>query len=697
MNESPASLESDPSSRARPHRGIRDWWPGLLAVAIALGFALYTNHVWEDYYITFKSSKNLATGEGLVYHPGERLHTFTSPLGVLLPALSSLLAFNASDTAALWIFRLLSAGALGGAALLLLRFARGQGYGVPALAVLVGLLLTDAKTVDFSINGMETAWMMLFLAYTVWAAYSGRPDAWKHLGVAWAGLMWTRPDSFIYIAALSAGVWLFNHPSLTGLRRPQWIAAFLKAGLVTTALYLPWFLFAWAYYGTPVPHTVEAKSMMRDTGGLVDLLWTAVSFPWAGLEGQLALDSTFLPSYFDMGGWPAWAVILARTVALVCALVWLHPRVSPEARAFSFTFFCGQVYLWHFPYHPFPWYVPTTTFFAIATLGALFHQAARFARHLDHHPETAAAARSLRRHLAVAAALLLLASCVQLLGVARQAEAQQRLIEDGNRRKIGEWLRENARPGDSVFMEPLGYIGYFSGLKTLDFPGLSSREMVAARALFNNDFRYLVLWLEPTWLVLRPREAENLVGYETAILGHTYEKVRTFSVKDEVTSLEVPGRAYLEFDSEFIVFRRKHAGRHELEGTTALSPFPAAHVDDQPVPATFMHAPGALVIPIPAEANRVTLHYGFAPDAYRGEKATDGANFEVFIASEGRPTSLHQRVLTPATVEEDRGLHAVTLDLPRSRPPGASLVLRSDPHGHASFDWTLWSRPAFAP
>ncbi|MEN9402814.1 MAG: hypothetical protein RL091_1517, partial [Verrucomicrobiota bacterium] len=53
----------------------------LLVAGIAAAFALYTHHVWEDYYITYRSSKNLATGHGLVFNYGDRLHTFTSPLG----------------------------------------------------------------------------------------------------------------------------------------------------------------------------------------------------------------------------------------------------------------------------------------------------------------------------------------------------------------------------------------------------------------------------------------------------------------------------------------------------------------------------------------------------------------------------------------------------------------------------------------
>ena len=70
------------------------------AFLVALGFAIYTQHVWEDYFITFRCSRNLATGHGLVFTPGERLQSFTSPLGVLLPAGFSWLTDNQSEALA---------------------------------------------------------------------------------------------------------------------------------------------------------------------------------------------------------------------------------------------------------------------------------------------------------------------------------------------------------------------------------------------------------------------------------------------------------------------------------------------------------------------------------------------------------------------------------------------------------------------
>src|SRR6185312_16595988 len=110
------------------------WWVLAAAMVVALAWALSTNHVWEDFYITFRSSKNLVAGHGLVFNRGERLHTFTSPLGVLLPAAASWLA-GGLDSAAIWIFRIWSAAAFGGAAALLLVVARRYAYATwPAAA-----------------------------------------------------------------------------------------------------------------------------------------------------------------------------------------------------------------------------------------------------------------------------------------------------------------------------------------------------------------------------------------------------------------------------------------------------------------------------------------------------------------------------------------------------------------------------------
>src|SRR6478609_6728241 len=138
----------------------------LVTFLVPLLFAAYTQEAWEDYYITLRASRNLAEGHGLVYQLGEKVHTFTSPLGVLVPALGFKL--TGGDLGALWFLRGLSALALAASAALLVRHARAQAWsrGTLGLALVLGLL--ETKVVACSVNGMETAFLVLFatLAWT---------------------------------------------------------------------------------------------------------------------------------------------------------------------------------------------------------------------------------------------------------------------------------------------------------------------------------------------------------------------------------------------------------------------------------------------------------------------------------------------------------------------------------------------------
>lgn len=659
------------------------------AALLALGFAAYTQHVWEDYYITYRSSRHLATGEGLVFTPGERLHTFTSPLGVLLPALSFRLTGNTSDPAALWIFRAACAAALGGGLLLLLALARRAAFPALAAGFVVLALATDAKVLDFTINGMETAFMLLFLAYALWAHLSPGPRQWVHLGSAWAGLMWTRPDSFIYVAVVAAGFWLFNDPAVSGHTRRSLVGLCLRAGLLTTALYLPWLAWATWYYGSPIPHTIAAKgSLTAGQHDLPGLLLTAVQLPWLAWRESATLELTWLPSYFMIGGWPAWLATWSRVLGTVCALAWLVPGVPRVARAASFAFFGAHLYLTYFPYFPFPWYVPPTTLLGTVVLGGLLAHALTLA--------SSGPAARLGRVAAVSAA-----ACLLGIGgwctwqVARQVEVQQRVVEDGTRRAIGEWLRQHARPDDAVFMEPLGYIGYFSGLKTFDYPGMSSSEMVAARRQVGEDWALLIEHLEPRWLVLRPFEAARVNARAPRLLTQDYALVREFNRTDEVQAANVRGQAYLAHDAHFGVYRLRRMARIDRAAIEIATPFPSStkYIEGQAL--LEVHAPGTMTLRIPPDARGLRGVFAFTPGAEEGAHATDGAIFRIELHQAGHAHLLFATALHPQREPAHRGLHHYDVDLPADRAETAQLVFRTEPAGHNMQDWTCWSIPEF--
>lgn len=519
-----------------------EWWLAGLAFSLPLLFAAFTQHAWEDFFITLRTSRNLVEGNGLVFQPGERLHTFTSPLGVLVPALG-LWITGGSATGALWFLRVVSALALAAGLVLLGRRTASLGLGSLGRFVCFGLILADAKMTDFSINGMETA-LLVFFGIWFWTevASPAGPRA-VPLGLAAAGLMWTRPDAVILGVCMGLPFLLLRskNEATPGIKWP----VLGRALLIGAALYLPWLVWAWSYYGTPVPHTIIAKAAYTPPVGLRDYLL----LPLQTLLGRSMLVDLFLPSYWVFGGWPRFLVVLAQMLAAVVAFAWMIPGWALAGRRASLAVFLGMFYLCSIIL--FPWYVPPWSLLGVIALA--FGAEALAGR----WPRTLPVVRTV-------AALIVVAQAGMWLATAWQMRVQQTVVESGMRRAIGEWLGRNARPGETVFLEPLGYIGYYSRLKTLDFPGLSSAEVVAAVRGGAKSYAALIEKLQPDWIVLRPVEAAREDFKRRPVLND-YDLVRSWNVLPQLEAVTyLPGRPWNEFEARFLLYRRKVSDTFQL-------------------------------------------------------------------------------------------------------------------------------------
>lgn len=520
----------------------------LAGTLIPLSFAAYTDHAWEDWYITFRAAKNLALGNGFVFTAGERVHSFTSPIGTLLPAFFSWITGSASDQLVLWLFRIVSSVTLAAAAFNLYLFGRGRGMSPAAVAMLIAAFLIDARIVDFSINGMEVAYTCYFitLALLGWNATGVR---WYVItAVAWAGLMWSRPDGFIYAAAIASGQLLFMPELEAGASRLDLLRRFLIAGVIALAMYLPWTIWTWLYYGTPMPHTIAAKALQE--GSRHTSIFYKLLFPLNVLIAKERLIYTFAPPYYGFGDWPPGLLYFSHGVAALVALLWFVPKVDRDVRALSFATFVGHFYLKNVAYWIAPWYVPPVTLLSIVTLGVA---ASRLAKKVD-YPVI-----HMRRLVTAASSLLLVLSVMMTMAVAYQFRIQQSVVERGNREQIGHWLAAHAAtPKDTVFIECLGYVGFYSNLKMLDYPGMSSPEMVAARRSYGEDYATLIDHLKPNWLVLRPAEVARIDESIPNILSTRYAKVKEFDVRERVNSYGViPGKGLLMNDAVFHVYKQK--------------------------------------------------------------------------------------------------------------------------------------------
>lgn len=533
---------------------------------IAMSFALYTNHVWEDYYITYRPSKNLVTGHGLVFTPGQKVHTFTSPFNVLIPAILCMMTGNRSDDLVLWLYRIICCFALGTTAVFLLRIARTTSMGGLATVVLLGMFGLNAKIIDFSINGQEIAFMVIFLALTLYALLVPSRSPALVLGVAWAGLMWTRPDSFVYIGGIALGFMLFNKELPIAKTRMELFKIFLYAGVVTMILYLPWFVWAWNYYGSPIPHTVIAKGVNTPAFRPGSLLKDIVVFPFYSLIHWSSLNGTFVPTNAEFyEGWHNTITVYTKLLAWICAFYWCLPSGHSQARGISFAFMISHFYLSHIAPFPATWYIPSCTFLGVVVFAYIIQHSLQGVYWLKKRLSSEKSFRRLVRFIWGLAGVVLLISLLLTLGSAYQLRIQQRVIEEGHRKQIGLWLRKHATsPNDTVFLEPLGYIGYFSQLKMYDFPGLSSPEVVAVRRkLGTDDWDKLILELQPDWVVLRPLEAERIYKNNQLLLTQRYSHVKDFDVSEQVQSYRwIPGRIYLMYDQVFMIFKRNPKHRN---------------------------------------------------------------------------------------------------------------------------------------
>ena len=512
-------------------------WPVALSVAaVALFFAAVTNQVWEDFYITFRISRNLVEGHGLVYQVGERVQVFTSPLGVLLPALG--LWLTGSDPGALWFFRAISAAVLGIAAVLVVRILHRQELRGLAVCAAFVLAFLDSKTVAFSVNGMETG-LLVFFAALVWyeltCGDNPRPG-WLAAGLA--GLLWTRPDGFIPAFAMLAGAFLFMVRARPPADRRRWWRATGLAVAFGGAAYAPWFIGAWCYYGSPVPQTIIAKSALLPDGVSLGRLLAA---PARCLVEPTALDGTYAPAGLMAEGWPRDIMVVWRLLARLAAFAWLLPVLPRCTRAASFAMFVGALYLHQIM--PYGWYYGPWTLLGGLVLGGTVQAA------LTRLPAIQSSVR-------IVTGVVTLGTCGLLLCFFQMARVQQCWIEEDGRKALGMWLRTEAHPSDSVFLEPLGYIGYFSRLKMLDYPGLCAPEVSRLVRQGHRGYGEIIRSLKPGWLVMRPSDLADQRLMEDPVM-HDYRYVRAFDVRQQLDNIPLlPGRSALEFDAVFLVFHR---------------------------------------------------------------------------------------------------------------------------------------------
>jgi arabinofuranosyltransferase len=220
-------------------------------------------HLWaerwaqDDAYVSFRYARNLVRGHGLVYNVGEPVEGYTNFLWTLAAAVP--LAAGADDP--LPFMHVTSAALWWASYAVLLTLAVGL-WSDGIWAAPLGILPL-AQHWSFNMwffSGMETPLVtLLTVAAVACAALDPGRHRWAHptLSACGVGLMLTRPDGAIVLAALVCAVLLLDGPSIAR-RRSRWRAVLVPA-LPLLVVWLPYQVWRIWYYGSFFPNTYYAK------------------------------------------------------------------------------------------------------------------------------------------------------------------------------------------------------------------------------------------------------------------------------------------------------------------------------------------------------------------------------------------------------------------------------------------------------
>ncbi len=506
--------------------------------SICMTLAVVTEHRWEDWYITFRASKNLALGNGLVFNIGERLMTYTSPIGTLLPAIIKYLFINSSDEITIWGYRIICGLVLASSSIFLERIFAKLNLKKGFYFLAIYLYSFNFLIIDNTINGMESAFMVFFEIYLLSILITQPKYPIVQLAISFAGIMYSRPDGFIYFGTLILSLVLFGKLSILRLNKEN-IITFAQALGLSIIVFTPWIAWTWIYYGTPIPHTIIAKARHYD----IQYFITETSNYISNFKGS---PNLYLPSYaVKFGTWPKHTPI-ATIISIISMFYWVIPRVNPIARALSFASMIMIYYLNVVSgLGPSPWYLPSAITPSLIVLTLAMGDLWDSKYKLTFYPILLS---------------LSIFTFITFYHGTRMIRNQQRIVEFGNREQIGKWIKANKKPNDTGFMECLGYVGFYSELKTFDYPGMSSTEMVKARkTLKSENYADLINYLRPTWLILRAGESSEVAEHIPELMQKHYKLVKVFDQREAVNrSTIIHGKNYLYVDAHFNIYHRTY-------------------------------------------------------------------------------------------------------------------------------------------
>jgi hypothetical protein len=422
----------------------------LLAVALRLLPGLRTI---DDAYITYRYARNIVEGAGFVYNPGEAVLGTTTLVYTLLMALAGWIAGAEAIPSASVIVNALADGV---SVALLFLIARPL-FPSRLPAALLGVLWAIApRSVTFAIGGMETSVVVALMlgAFAAWLRDRTR------LSAALTGLaVLTRPDALIWAGplgvAMIAAAWR-GHRDRPPLRRLPW-----QEGALFAAILLPWVIYGTLIFGSPLTHSVAAKS---------------VAYHLAPTQALGAFIQSYSTPFFEFDAFGPPGAMAGSLIYLVLSLFGMFFLAITNPRTLPLTVFPWLYMLVFALANPliFRWYTtPPMPLHFLAIVAGVCGLASRLA------------GKDRARWVAGAAGLLWIGTSLNAWSL-RPDHGPARPAPDMAWHKL-ELLYEQAGRdlaplvGDETVIAAgdIGAVGWFSGARILDTLGLVSPQSTA--------------------------------------------------------------------------------------------------------------------------------------------------------------------------------------------------------------------------
>ncbi|HEY3344561.1 MAG TPA: hypothetical protein VGJ97_06525 [Anaerolineaceae bacterium] len=221
----------------------------------------------DDSFITYRYSRNIVSGVGFVYNPGERVQGSSTPIYTLLLAALAF-PFGANSIPTISFIIALVADVIN--TVLMFRLARHLLKNEVIAFVLAMVFVLQPFRALIARGGMETSLYILFLLAMYDRLLVGQKI---YLTAIFASLaILTRIDAILAVAPVFAYmVW----------KQPR---SALKASLLVLAIIAPWYIWATFYFGNPLPHSILAKLTYYHYS-VLDSLFFLLTFVGTGTSG----------------------------------------------------------------------------------------------------------------------------------------------------------------------------------------------------------------------------------------------------------------------------------------------------------------------------------------------------------------------------------------------------------------------------